>query len=435
MGHTANRIFVAVAMVLLCGLCGWRSIRLALAITPDSAEYHFGRWQTQMEAAGLDRALALNPRYTAAWIARGLAAETAGDRTRAEASLLRAAGIDHTYLPRWTLANFYLRSGNLTQFWIWTRRAAEMAYDPRALFQLCWHASGDAREILERAIPEVPALRRAYLDFLLRTNRAQAAGPLALELSQTGKPSDVDLLLRYCDVLLALNEPRSALAVWNTLALRRLIPDGALDPRSGVSLTNGELATVPLQRGFDWRLPRVEGAMLTFTTSREMAVSLSGKQPESCDLIEQYLPVLPNVQYRFHYHCRTQHPAPGLSWSFVDPLTLGELAAGPVIVSPGDPNEQTLAVSTPPGCDLLRILLRYRRPPGSMRAEGSVVFSGFSFAGEAKGEASQKAKGKSQKSKVFRSEVSAPLGLLPGLAPSVLLTFDFCLLPFDLPFL
>src|SRR5579864_8560303 len=116
------RTFSAVGIAVLCGLCGWRSVRLAVGITPDSADYHFRLWQAEGEGTGqssaeLDRALTLNPRYSAAWIARGLEAEAAGDRKNAEASLLRAAEIDHLYLPRWTLANFYFRAGDLPRFW------------------------------------------------------------------------------------------------------------------------------------------------------------------------------------------------------------------------------------------------------------------------------------------------------------------------------
>jgi hypothetical protein len=377
------RTFFAMGMALLCALCGWRSVRLAALITPDSAEYHFRLWQAQKEGAGnqsteLDRALALNPRLAAAWIARGLDAETAGDHKKAEASLLQAAEIDHLYLPGWTLANFYLRSGDLPHFWIWARRAAGMAYDPAALFQLCWHASGDGREILERAIPSEPAVRRAYLDFLVSTNRLEAAGPLAVELSQSAGVSQLDLLLRYCDALLVRRQAAPALRVWNALAARRVIPYGALDPRTGASLTNGELAVTPLQRGFDWRLSRVEGSALSFDTgSHEMSLSLSGKQPESCDFVEQYLPVLPNVKYHFRYRYRTQDLATetGLAWSLLDARTVAQLAAGAVPASPGAWNEQTFTFPTGSESDLLRLLLRYRRPPGSMRAEGSVVFT------------------------------------------------------------
>jgi tetratricopeptide (TPR) repeat protein len=379
-----HRTLTATGMALLCGLCCWRSVRLALGITPDSADYHFRLWQAEGEGTGqsaeLDRALALSPRYTAAWIARALEAESAGDRGKAEASLLRAVEIDHLYLSRWTLANFYLRAGDLPRFWTWARRAAEMAYDPAALFQLCWRASGDSREILDRAIPDTPHLRRAYLDFLVRTNRLEAAEPLASEISLVADSSDLDRLLRYCDALLARRQVAPVLRVWNALTRRRIIPYGALDPQTGASLTNGELAAVPLQHGFDWRPARVEGAGLSFDTgSSELRLSLSGKQPESCDFVEQYLPVLPNMKYNFHYRRRTRNLAAetGLSWSFLDVRTAGELTAGPVAASPGGWDDRTLTFSTPPGCDLLRIVLRYARPPGSMRAEGGVEFTRF----------------------------------------------------------
>jgi hypothetical protein len=373
-------------MALLCALCGWRSVRLAVPITPDSAEYHFRLGEVQREVPGnlsaeLDRALALNPRYAAAWIARGLQAEAAGDRKKAEASLLQAAEVDRLYLPRWTLANFYFRAGDLPRFWTWARRAAGMAYDPAALFQLCWRASGDAKEILQQAIPDTPALREAYLDFLVRTNRLEAAGRLAVELSQRAGPSQLDLLLRYCDALLAGRQLNPALQVWNALASRRIIPYGALDAQTGASLTNGDLTAAPLLRGFDWRPARVEGAALSFDTiSRQMSLSLSGKQPEACDVVEQYLPVLPHAKYHFRYRYRTQDLAAetGLVWSFVDGRTAAEAGAGVVRASP-DWNEQTLEFSTGSGSDLLRVLLRYRRPPGSMRGEGSAVFTRFTL--------------------------------------------------------
>jgi hypothetical protein len=108
-----------------------------------------------------------------------------------------------------------------------------------------------------------------------------------------------------------------------------------------------------------------------------MSLSLSGKQPESCDFVEQYLPVLPSAKYQFRYRYRTQDLAAdtGLAWSFVDARTVAQLAAGAVPASPGAWNEQTFTFSTGSESDLLRLLLRYRRPPGSMRAEGSVVFT------------------------------------------------------------
>ena len=83
------RIGASAGLVLFCALGGWLTLRLALAPDPRDAEYRFRLWETRNGAAELEAALALNPRYTAAWIARGLAAEIEGDTKTAEASLLR----------------------------------------------------------------------------------------------------------------------------------------------------------------------------------------------------------------------------------------------------------------------------------------------------------------------------------------------------------
>jgi hypothetical protein len=387
MGNKAYRVSVTAGMMLLGALCGWRSARLALGMTSiglaqDDAEYHFRHWQEHAEgpaeSAELDRALALNPRYTAAWIARGLREETGGDRGRAEATLLHAAEIDRTYLPRWTLAGFYLRHGDLANFWIWARRAAEMAYDPGALFQLCWQASGDSREILDRAIPAEPGIRRAYLEFLVRTKRLEAAGPLVEEIGRTANSSDLARLLDYCDAEIVLRRVHPALEAWNVLAGRRVIPYGKLDPLAGVSLTNGDFASQPLLHGFDWMTTQVDGASLSFDiAAHEMAMSLDGRQPESCDLVGQYAPVLPGAGYRFRYRYRTRDLAAetGLGFSLVDARTGGEFALGAVPASSGDGGEGAIAFSTPAGCEMVRITLHYRRPPGSTRAEGSAFFT------------------------------------------------------------
>jgi tetratricopeptide (TPR) repeat protein len=373
---------------MLCGLCGWRSVRLALLATPDSAVYHFRLWQAQADERGslpqeLDRALTLNPRYGEAWIARGLLAEAVGEREKAEASLLQAAAIDHLYLPSWTLANFYVRAGDMPQFWIWTRRAAGMSNGAAALFQLCWRASGDGREILERGIPDAPPVRRAYLDFLVNSKRLDAAGPVADQISGSAKRADIDLLLRYCDALLAGKQADPARRIWNALAAQRIIPYSALDPGRGSSLTNGEFSGAPLQRGFDWRWKAAEGVAISFdTNSGEVEISLSGKQAESLEMVEQYVPVLANRKYLFRYRCRTRDLAAdtGTGWSFVDARTGIEAGGGHVAASADDWREQTLTFSTPEGCGLVRILLRYQRPAGRMRAEGSARFSRLSLA-------------------------------------------------------
>jgi len=369
------RVLTGGAMALLSGLCGWRSARIGLGITPDSAAYHFQLWQTHPElSADLDMAIALNPRYTAAWIARGLKAELAGDLKTAEDNLLRAAGVDSAYLPSWTLANFYLRAGNLEGFWERAGQAARVAPDPAALFQLCWRASSDPVEILARAIPPTPQVRRAYLNFLLSTSRFEAADSLADEFAQASQEADLDSLLRYCDAALGRHETRHAVKIWQALSAARLIPYG-----EGDALPNGDLAFPPLARGLDWRPISVEGARVSFDhPTRQMTVSLSGRQPEPCNLIDRYVVLQPGVRYkfRFDYETRDLPSAEGLAWSFFDAKSDAELLTA---VVPTTGSTQTLEFTVPSGCDLARLVLRYRRPPGRVRAEGSVIFRRFTL--------------------------------------------------------
>jgi len=360
-------------VILFCAVCSWFSVGTILIPPSGSAEYHFREWKNgdPPQPWRLDRALALNPRLTRAWIARGLEAESHGDRPRAEQGLLRAARIDHTYLPRWTLANFYLRAGDLPGFWTWARGAAEMTHEPYAVFRLCWRVSGDGKQILERAIPTERRVRREYLNFLVSTGRLRDAEPLADELSRTVGPGDVDSLLRFCDLALARFEAPPAIAGWNALAEWRLIPHGRF-----TGLTNGDFSLAPLGRGFDWRPRSAAGAALSFAAG-EMSVALSGRQAEALELIAQYVPLYPGSSPEFRYRARTRDlkDITGLSWNFVNARTGAVIASTAVPASPGEFLERVLAFAVPPGCDLARLILNYQRPAGSRRAEGAADFT------------------------------------------------------------
>ncbi len=370
----------ALMMIAVGGCCGWRAIRLATVNDSNDAEYLFREWGRAVPQRAnpdqLDRVLQLNPRFSAAWIARGLEEESMGNRSQAEISLLRATEIDHLYQPRWTLANFYLRGGNPEKFWAWARRGLEMAYDPAPLFALCWSASNDAQEIFDRAIPNQPQIRRHYLDFLVKTKRLDAARPLAVLVSKAAGSSDLRLLLDYCDAEIEHGRVEAALEVWNSLATRAEIPYQSLDPASGRSLTNGDLTAEPLQRGFDWRPARVEDAALVFATAaREWALSLGGRQPEICDFVEQYTPVIAGAHYRLRYLYRSSNlpKETGLGFSLLDARTASEFASGDAEAAEAL-REGAVAFTSPAGCDMIRIVLRYRRPRGVLRTEGSAVF-------------------------------------------------------------
>jgi hypothetical protein len=90
------------------------SIRLAIQQVPDQPEYYVRLAQFEEVNAPilLQTALDLNYYNAQAAIDLGLHYESTGDNAKAEQLLLRAYSVDHTYITRWSLANFYLRRDN-----------------------------------------------------------------------------------------------------------------------------------------------------------------------------------------------------------------------------------------------------------------------------------------------------------------------------------
>jgi tetratricopeptide (TPR) repeat protein len=317
-----------------------------------------------------DRArLRHNPYDSAAWIRLGLEAELAGDQASAESFLLRAAEVDKTYQPRWTLANFYFRRQRAEDFWLWARRAGEMAYQNQsALFDLCWRLSpDDPAAILRRAIPDRARILAQYLDYLLRRGRLEAAIPAARRLLPLAGGEERSLLVAYCDRLLEAGNSEAAVESWNRMASLSLIRHPPVDQTAGRSITNGDFAFDPYSGGFDWRIARVEGVAVTrLGPPAGIRFAFSGRQPERCTLVAQMLPVVPLKKFRLRFDSRADSiPDPsGLAWVVEERPGGGEIGRAEVLAS-------ELVFSTPRGCRLAALSLVYRRATGTTRIEGA----------------------------------------------------------------
>jgi len=94
------------------------SIRKAIRLMPDGWEYYMRLAQFDRAHARelLTTSLQLNRYDAQADIELGLQYEADGDFGRAEKQLLEAYEVDHTYLPRWSLANYYFRRDNIPAF-------------------------------------------------------------------------------------------------------------------------------------------------------------------------------------------------------------------------------------------------------------------------------------------------------------------------------
>ncbi|MBM3744967.1 MAG: hypothetical protein FJW34_04130 [Acidobacteria bacterium] len=359
------------------------SVRRAIELAPTSARYRVRQAELldRLEEEGprlavLEKAAALNPLDSAVWIELGLLAETNGDPVKAEKCLLEAVRVDKTHDPRSALAHYYFRSGEREKFWKWVRQAAGTAYgEMTPLFRLCWWVSQDGSRILERAIPERPEALRQYVPFLLGERRWEAAAEAAGRLIVAGSVEDAPLLLACCDRMLEERRVEAAVALWNGMAARKLINYAALRPERGVSLTNGGFETGPRSRGFDWRLGAAEGLTVTLDAGQPvLRMHLSGGQPEQCEILWQYVVVLPGRSYRFRWEYETEgfETAEGLGWE-VEEVTRADGVMARWAQARGETwREGSGRFNTPGDFRLARIALRYQRAPGTRRIEGTL---------------------------------------------------------------
>jgi hypothetical protein len=346
----------------------------AVRLAPLNASYWL-RWADLAEISGdsgahsLQHALELDPGYAPAWIRAGLEAEAAGDFVRAEHCLLRASQASHMFEPRWALADYYFRRGNESEFWRWMKSALEWSSgDRRPLYDLCWRFRPEPETILARGIPAKHELMLDYLVYLLSAGRLDAAESMGNRLMHAGglrrgkAPDEEAALLTYTDTMLVAHRWDSAMVSWKALGY------------PGPGLTNGNFTTAFLQRGFDWRTPEAPGVtVLRESDPPALRIDFSGKQPERCEILQQFVPVRPGTAYRlsFEYTASDIAPHSGLAWRAFDPDTGTEVPLNSPQLSTSQWTGATALFVAPPRARSLFLALTYVRESGTVRIEGS----------------------------------------------------------------
>jgi len=364
-----------------------RAIRRAVSLAPGNPEYYLGWSEIEPDRAvvALEKAAELSPANSTLWIELGQAAEEKGDYGKGEASLLHAMQLDNNFAPRWVLSDFYFHRGDAEKFWPVVKAALAVSYDDvSALFRNCWSLSQDAPTILERAIPDRQKVLRRYLEFLIREKRMEAAAPVAERVLARAGAEDTEALLNYGDYRLEAGQSGPALAVWNELNERKLLPYAPLAAKMGRSLTNGDFATPNFNAGFDWRFTPPEGIYVERVGKPPAVfVSFTGQQPEDCEILSQYVPVLPNRDYVLSVRYRaTGIPAESgplcrvLRGNGGDLLHEGGLLPGG---SEGDA-DRAFRFATPADTTTVRLVFGYKRMRGTVRIEGSVILREFKLA-------------------------------------------------------
>jgi tetratricopeptide (TPR) repeat protein len=353
--------------------------RMAMRLLPANAVYPA---QLADEVYAIDPASAKSllqgavklDRYDASsWIRLGLLYESEGDLPQAEEALLRAAGADSTFLPSWSLANFYFRRENAARFWYWARRAAQMAPDDATpLFRLAWYASPNAREIAGHLQMQRPVIEVQFVNFLMAQGDPEAVAEAASHLLVAGK--EAETLLEVCDWLIDHQHPDLALPLWNELAERHQIPYAQLVAGSADAVTNGGFGKSPASRGFDWHLKPVEGVSSFLNVNpNALGFDFSGEEPDSFLIMNQAAPVQPQKHYvlAIDYETSGIPPGSGIEWLVTD-VASGAVLARTGSLSAERGGEASACFAATDGTKFVNLSLLYQRQPGTVRVEGKL---------------------------------------------------------------
>ena len=357
------------------------STRLAMRLIPGNGAYP-AQLADQIYAIDpaaakslLEQAVKLNPYDAASWIQLGLLCEAANDLPQAEEALQRAADVDSTFLPSWSLANFYFRRENAGQFWRWAQKAAQMDPDDATpLFRLAWYVNPNAREIENRLHMTRPFIEGQFVNFLISQGDPAQVAAAATHLLARGSQEGTDTLLQACDWLLQRKRPDLALALWNGLAPRMSYPPLNADS----PVTNGSFGRSPISHGFDWHLTTVEG-MSSFLNVEPNALGFefTGEEPDSFTLMNQAVPVQAGKDYSLAIDYQTSGIAPGsgIEWLVTDEQT-GAVLGRTGSLSAEQGGEAYACFAPPDGAAFVNLSLDYRRQPGTVRVEGKLALKG-----------------------------------------------------------
>jgi hypothetical protein len=334
------------------------AIRLALGIQIDLAG---GDPEPEFRAAA-----AQSPYLAEPWLRLGLLAEARGDLQAAERHLLHAAELERLLRPRAALMSFYSHRRDGPAFWRWAHLAFERGYgDLSPLFNLCWQMAGDAGEVYNKAIPREHLLLRSYVSYLVSRGIVGALEQPARDLIAVATPKDLDVLLPAFDGLIG-QSPAEAVDLWNAACLRRVIPYKPLDPERSPALVNPDFKNTPLQQGFDWRIQPNSEIASTLLPDGGIEFSFTGRQAPAALLLSQLTPVLPGRR-RLTIEYQTDRVSSPSGFHFE------AHEGGGGMLPPSDMSRTYTIPFVGDKSGLATVRLRYERPLGSVRTEGTLT--------------------------------------------------------------
>jgi hypothetical protein len=351
------------------------AMRAASRAVPANADYHARiSILDPSDDSELKKALAINPWRASWWISESVREEQDGDTAAAERSLIQANMICQYYTPRWSLAAFYYRQGNRAGLVEWARLALASGYgDSEPMFQMAQRLGVLPDEILSSIVPRDPERIEAYRSFLVQHDDMESAFTAATELLGVGSARNLDAVLGTCQVLFRSGRVDQSVTLWNRAIRAGWMKLKELDPATGISL-----ASTAFDQGFgeafNWQLADAPGVIASNSEAGGLVLEFSGHEPEACELIGQYVPLLPGRNYQLTIRGKTESipPDSGLRWS-IQAVPSGRRVAGELFgVAGSEITKQDFRFQTSAKQEPLRLSIAYARQPGFVRIEGKL---------------------------------------------------------------
>lgn len=362
---------------------GLEGTRTAIALDPDNAMYHAGlarALERSTQVPNLNeviqlyqQATRLSPYRARYWAELGGAYEHSDRLEQARDAYEHAQRLfPNSPEINWTLANFYLRQGEVEPALGALKKVVLGDAALRAAaFDLVWRAGVDASEIRASMLPPDPVVLLQYLSYLARRNHLDEAGAVWTQLIALNVPLVPRATFPYLDALLRDHKVAELKAAWraleeqNPVVLRQRGFDTNL-------VTNGDFEGEILNGGLDWRVSAVEGVVVSidslvfFDGTRSLKIRLDGKHNVNYRHIVQYVPVQPDTSYRFMGYMRAEGVTTdsGPRFDIFDAYEISNLfLSTESLVGTSGWAPQQLEFKTGPETTLLAI--RIARPPSS----------------------------------------------------------------------
>jgi hypothetical protein len=217
--------------------------------------------------------------------------------------------------------------------------------------------------VLAKMIVPRRKVEHEFLQYLLDQNMDASA--VADRILNRAGDEDLTPLMYWMNRLIETGRIPEARRLWDSLSDKRLISYPRL-----THLTNANFSHVPLPvGGFDWRITPPPGVDLE-RTADGLRVQFSGRQPESFQLLSQYLGVS-GGSYRLSFEYRTVdiHATTDLRWC------VGETSSAPLAAAENWTRASMVFKASP----VNRLVLLEQRDAGTTRPEGILYLRGLAL--------------------------------------------------------